>query len=88
MNHKLSSFNGILVGVASTLYIYRHYSFIDFILFAVLISFVPLLIVYLISDLFDDDLLGMTFNFVSFLPVGMLISSVLISYLNYKKILH
>jgi hypothetical protein len=88
MNHKLSSFNGLLIGVASSLYVYRHHSFIDFILFAVLISFVPLLIVYLISDLFDDDLLGMVFNFVSFLPVGVLISSILISYLNFKKIFH
>lgn len=88
MNHKLSSFNGILVGVASSLYVYRHHSFIDFILFAVLISFVPLLIVYLISDLFEDDLLEMLFNFVSFLPVGVLISSILVSYLNFKKILN
>jgi len=88
MINKLSGFYGLLVGVASSLYVYWHHSLIDSFLFAVLISVVPLLVVGFIAVFLDDDFLHNVLDFVSFLPVGVLISSILIFYLYLKKIFH
>ena len=88
MINRTSVFNGLLVGFASSLYVYRHHSFIDSILFAVSISFAPLIIFVLIAVFLDDDLIEIVFPFISSLPFGVLISSILTYYLYVKNLFH
>ena len=87
MINKLSVFNGLLVGFASSLYVYRHHSLIDSILFAVSISFAPGIIFILIA-VFLDDSIEIVFPFVASLPFGVLISTILTYYLYVKSLFH